>query len=465
MSRIDRATSAALPAAKKQRSLTLFAGVSSALVICLTASLANAFLFKLGAPSADKINPVGAIYLHSHDGREILLAEVDAWHDGLPTLADLGQPSVAYDGSILFGGMVFENGRPRWILFHADTGSTSGRVSRILIPDSRGVFPDPVLNVDPEPALDSDGGLIFVSRDTSGGEAIFRVFNGELYRLVGTGDTTDDGRRLIHIAFGSVNSWAPGECAFVGWLDHDRQAELVFSKPRGLRVMAAEGDRAFGGGVFQKNLGLPVAVSTKLGADGASIAFTARTSVGQALFVYADKVRRVPLAGMPCGKEGANFISAGRPGLNPTGRIALMAQCNKKPVIIGVDPSGRSKILARTNRTTESGSVIANIADPWILDSGAILFGGLDGNHRETFYQLRKDGVINDISRPSRGKRPGSGTSNARAHTVCSVTMTANRYGDFAYLGSSKQADSFRGPADDDSARPYYIGFSTRTEF
>jgi hypothetical protein len=457
--------SAALPAARKHRGPSLLAGLGAVLVICLTASLTNAFMFELGGPPPDGINPVGAIYLHNHDGREMLLAEVDARHNGLPVLADLGRPSVAYDGSILFGGMVFENGRPRWILFHADPGSSSGRISRILIPDSHGAFPGPVLNVDPEPALDSQGGLIFVARDTSGGEAIFRAFNGELSRLTGTGDTTADGRRLIHIAFGSVSSWAPGECAFVGWLEHDRQAEMVFSRPQGLRVIAAEGDHAAGGGVFRRNLGLPVAVSAKLGAERPLVAFTARTSVGPSLFVYAAKLRRIPLAGMPCGKGGVSFLSTGRPGLNTTGKIALMAQCNKRPVIIGIDPSGRRKILARADPIKKSGSAITDIADPWILDSGAILFGGLDRNNREVFFQLRIDGVIKDLSKSRRVKPSGTDTSSAQEHTACSVTMTANRFGDFAYLGSRKHADSFRAPANDGAGQSYYIGYSPRARF
>ena len=447
MSLIDRHTSAALPAARKHSGLSLFAGVGAALILCLSASFANAFLFEFSGAPPDDINPAGAIYLRSHNGRERLLAEVDVPHDGMPMLADLGRPSVADDGSILFGGMVFENRRPRWIMFHADSGSASGRVSRILIPDSRGAFPNPVLNVDPEPALDSDGGLIFVARDTSGGEAIFRAFNGELSRLVGTGDRTADGRRLVHIGFGSVDNWAPGECAFVGWLEPDQQAEMVFSSRKGLRVMAAEGDRAPGGGVFQKNLGLPVAVSVKVGGEGPLVAFTARTTAGQDLFVYTAELRRIALAGMSCGKAGVSFLSNGRPALDASGRIALTAQCDKKPVIIGVDPTGSRKILARADPTTKSGSVITNIADPWLLESGAILFGGLDDNAREALYQLRIDGVIDDLSTPRTGNPPALDASNVPGHTVCSVTMTANRYGDSAYLGSKGQADSFPEPA------------------
>lgn len=448
MSRIHRYTTAA----RKQLSLGLVAGVGAALVLCLTASLANAFLFQLGGAPPDDTNPAGAIYLRSHDGRETLLAEVDKRHDGLPTLADLGRPSVADDGSILFGGMVFEHRRPRWILFHADP-SSAGRVSQIVIPDSRGAFPDPVLNVDPEPALDSDGGLIFVARDTKGGEAIYRALNGELSRLVGSGDKTVDGRRLIHIAFGSVNNSAPGECVFIGWLEQDHQAEMVFSSVKGLRVMAAEGDRAPGGGVFKKNLGLPAAASGKLGAAGPLVAFTARTTVGQDLFVYTAGLRRIQLAGMPCGKAGVSFLSSGRPALDPSGRIALTAQCNQKPVIVGVDPSGGRKILARAEASTESGSVITNITDPWILNSGAIMFGGLDDNNREALYQLTLDGVINDLTRPEADNGPAVNASDMRGHTVCSVTMTANRHGDSAYLGSKNQTDSFPTPEDDGGAR------------
>lgn len=436
MSRIDRKNGADLSSSQSRRNGKLCAVTGAVLMLLLSASFANAFVFELGGVSPESGNPTGALYFHSRDGRETMLAEVDVHHDGLPTLADLGQPSVADDGSIVFGGMVFENRRPHWILFRSEPGASPRRVSRILIPDSGGAFPPLVLNVDPRPAVDSEGGVIFMARAASDREAIFRIFDGEVSRLVGTGDKTADGRRLTHVAFGSVNSWGPGECVFVGWLEHDKQAELAFSRAKGLRVLAAEGDNAPGGGVFKRNFGLPAAVSQASGSEDALVSFTARTSVGEGLFLHAAKLQQISLEGVPFGKTGACWLSTGRPGLAAPGRIALMAQCNKRPVIIGIDRSGRREILARTDTILESGSVITNIADPWILDSGAILFGGSRDTSWEALYQLSSYGVIDDLSKPGQANAHESDTSDIRAHTVCAVTMSPNRYGDFAYLGS-----------------------------
>src|SRR5206468_252112 len=138
------------------------------------------------------------------------------------------------------------------------------------------------LNVDPRPEVDAAGGVIFVARDSVSSEAIFRIAEGELSRLVSVGDKLKDGRRLKHIEFGSVTSWTPGSCAFVGFIEGDKQAELI-STGEGLRAMAVEGEPAAGGGVFKKNFGLPAVVSPLPRAEGTLATFTARTTAGEGL--------------------------------------------------------------------------------------------------------------------------------------------------------------------------------------
>ena len=413
----------------------LLIGISATFLLLTSSSFGNAFVLELGDGVA--INRASGLYLHSRDGRETELVEIDARQDDLPILRDLGQPSVADDGSVLFSGMVFESGRPRWIMFRADAGDSLGRVMRIAIPKSNGAFPEPVMNVDPRPEFDAGGGLVFVARDANNSEAIYRIAEGELSRLAAIGDATGDGRHLKHIEFGSVTSWAPGACAFVGFLDGDKQAELFVSKQDGLRAMAVESDSATGGGVFKRNFGLPAAVSPLPRADGNLVAFTARTTTGDGLFVYDSKLQQIPLSGMACGKAGLNFYSTGRPGLDANGRIALMAQCDKTPVLVSADAYRRREVLVLASPEAHPGPVLASVADPFLLDSGAILFGGSNGDQREAIYQLTSGKTLEDLTETRANAVPAADTLESTKHTVCAVTVSANRNGDFAYLGSA----------------------------
>jgi hypothetical protein len=302
------------------------------------------------------------------------------------------------------------------------------------MPEANG-FPAPVLNVDPRPEVDSAGGIVFVARDATNGEAIFRIADGKLSRLAAVGDKLPDGRQLKHIVFGSATSWAPGSCAFIGFIEGDKQAEMLVSTD-GLRAMAVEGEPAAGGGVFKKNFGLPAVISPLPRAEGNLAAFTARTTVGEGLFVYDTKLEQVPLTGMACEKPGLNFYSTGKPGLDANGRIALTAQCGITPVLVSADAYRRREVLVRTDPDAAAGSQLASVADPIVLNSGAVLFGGSNADHREAIYQLSSGKTLQDLTTQKAEALPASDTLESNKHTVCAVTVSANRNGDFAYLGT-----------------------------
>ena len=293
----------------------------------------------------------------------------------------------------------------------------------------------PVLNVDPRPEVDGAGGIVFVARDASNGEAIFRIADGKLSRLAAVGDKLPDGRHLQHIMFGSTTSWAPGACAFIGFLEGDKQAELLVSS-EGLRAMAVEGEPAAGGGVFKKNFGLPAVVSPLPRAEGNLAAFTARTTTGEGLFVYNTKLEQIPLSGMACGKLGLNFYSTGRPGLDANGRIAMLAQCDTTPVLVSADVYRRREVMIRTDPDAPGGPQLASVADPIVLNSGAVLFGGSDADHHEAIYELSSGKTLQDLTMQKAEAQPASDTLESNKHTVCAATVSANHNGDFAYLGT-----------------------------
>jgi hypothetical protein len=141
------------------------------------------------------------------------------------------------------------------------------------------------------------------------------------------------------------------------------------------------------------------------------------------------------LSGMSCGKPGLNFFSNGRPGLDANGRIALMAQCDTTPVLVSADAYRRREVLVRTDPDASAGPLLATVADPFVLNSGAILFGGSNGDHREAIYELTSGKTLEDLTATKSGAMQAADTVDTTEHTICAVTVSANRNGDFAYLG------------------------------
>jgi hypothetical protein len=139
---------------------------------------------------------------------------------------------------------------------------------------------------------------------------------------------------------------------------------------------------------------------------------------------------------MACGKPGLNFYSTGRPGLDANGRIAMMAQCDTTPVLVSADVYRRREVMIRTDPDAAAGSQVATIADPIVLDSGAVLFGGSNADHREAIYELSSGKTLEDLTMQKAEARPASDTLESDKHTICAVTVSANRNGDFAYLGT-----------------------------
>jgi hypothetical protein len=89
----------------------LLIGICATFLLFAGSAVSHAFVLELGGGAVNRSN---GLYLHNRDGREVEVVEVDARQDDLPILSDLGQPSVSDDGSVLFGGMVFEAKLPRW---------------------------------------------------------------------------------------------------------------------------------------------------------------------------------------------------------------------------------------------------------------------------------------------------------------------------------------------------------------
>jgi hypothetical protein len=402
--------------------------------------------FVLGLPGplgngGDAVTDQATVLYARRGGTLHRLAEVGPARDGLPKLLDLGFPFVADDGSVIFAGMVAENRRPRWLVFRADMQASPPRISRIQLPDSNGALADAILSADPSPEMDAQGEVIFSAQDADGKDAILLLSNGELSHLAKSGEETREGHRLHHIQFGSARSFGAGQVVFVGWLENHRQAELVASRAEGVRVIAVEGEAAVGGGIFQQGFGRPGVAPVQNSVERRRLAFSARTTAGQGIFVLAgrDGLRRVDLAEASCSASPVSFLSSGSPGLAVTGEIALLGWCSDVPVIIRVDDSGQARVSLRADSLQDQGGPLA-IEDPWMLDSGAILFGGSAGDRGESIYELTTEGIAKELYHPYRDLWLTSDDAESR-HPICTATIAANRHGDFAYLGETLPRD------------------------
>src|SRR4029077_11376666 len=144
-------------------------------------------------------------------------------------LEDLGLPTIASDGTVLFGAARESNHQIRWSMFVAQPDS--GSVLNVALPDSFEEGSPLEMRADPRPQLTSDGGIIFLahesSQESSGhqpsdhqaseDDALFKVAHGKLQRLVRTGERLSDGRTIHLIAFGSVRPESQGGIAFSGY--------------------------------------------------------------------------------------------------------------------------------------------------------------------------------------------------------------------------------------------------------
>ena len=396
-----------------------------ALAISSFIGSAHAYMLGLDGSIAEGSD---ALYALDRNGREVKIAQTGSAGVDWVVLADLGSPSVALDGTVLFGAAREWNHELRWSIFVAEPDT--GVISRIALPtcSEDGAALD--LIVDPRPQQTAEGGIVFVAHESSGDDGLFELADGKLKRLVRTGERLSDGRTVHVITFGSVRPDSQGGVAFLGYLEPGGQAEMMVSEGGAITVLAQQ-DTQLPDNEHFRSFGLPASTVT---ADGPVVAFTARTDRGAGLFTFGHgSLQKVLSQSASCGLGHIDYLSPASPGLNDHGELAVLGRCSGTMGIFMVK-RGRAEWVVNADQATDDGQRFDRLGDPMLAES-TVFFGALTADGAASFFNIF-DGKITQFIPSETPKRNIADRESANRHTVEVVTMSINKRGQIAYLGS-----------------------------
>jgi len=403
---------------------------------------ASAVSLQLGGPTGPegaqiRQDATQAVYASTVDGKTVLLTEVGASAPGGGLFSEFGVPSVTPDGRILFAAEVSdEKGHPHWDIFSAyPNAASNNRVASVLAPRAHGTSCSPNFKGDPYPVGDSVGEIAFMAPEASGHDALFLYNNsGSMRCLARVGDhTAGAGRELSVLGFGTAQMGESGHVVFNAWLKGDKQSLLVASVAGGINELAVEGELGPNRVKYARPFSLPAAVASQNGSNGTTVAFTARTSSGAALFLYRDgsTVRALPTGTLsPLGP--VTYLSTGRPGLNADGTIAVLAGCARVPAVFQLI-HGHLDLSLQRGQITPYGTELISLGDPALTESGTMYLGAIDSEDKEKLYIMGDDHALFEA-----GSSPIYNIAfspDEHHHSIFTGTLAVNQRGDFAYLG------------------------------
>jgi hypothetical protein len=396
-----------------------------ALALSLFIESANAYMLGLD----DSISQGSdALYALDRNEREVKIAQTGCPGPDWVVLEDLGMPSVALDGTVLFGAAREWNHQLRWSIFVAEPDT--GAISRVALPTSSEGGSDLDMMADPSPQPTSDGGIVFVAHESSGDDALFELVHGKLRWLVRTGERLPDGRMVRVITFGSVRPERQGGIAFLGYLEPGGQAEMMVSESGAITILA-EQDTQLPNSEHFRSFGLPA--STVI-ADGPLVAFTARTDRGAGLFTFAQgSLRKVLSPSASCGIGHIDYLSPASPGLNDQSGLAVLGRCSGTMGIFLVE-RGSAEFVVNVDESTDHGVRFDRLSDP-VLTKGSIFFGALTADGVASFFNVY-EGKINRFVPIAVPESNLADRGDTNRHTIEVTSVSINQRGQIAYLGS-----------------------------
>lgn len=400
--------------------------VNVSVALALAVFIGSAHAYTLGLDGSIS-GGTDALYALDRDGREVKIAQTGAAGPDWVVLEDLGMPSMASDGTVVFGAAREWNHQLRWSIFVANPDS--GSILRLTPTYSEGGSALEMV-ADPRPQQTSDGGIVFLAHESSGDDALFKLARGKLRRLVRTGERLPDGRMVRVITFGSVRPESQGGVAFLGYLEPGGQAEMMVSESAAITILALQ-DKQLPSGEHFRSFGLPAATVT---ADGPLVSFTARTDRGAGMFTFAQGTLHKELSqSASCGLGRIDYLSPASPGLNDQGALAVLGRCSGTMGIFLVN-RGTAELVVNTDHTTDDGTRFDRLGDP-VFSDGTVFFGALTADGATSFFNIFK-GKITQFIPTEMPERDIADRGSANRHTIEVVTMSINQRGQMAYLGS-----------------------------
>ncbi len=406
---------------------------TSRIAVSVTVALSIAFF--LGSANAVTLGLDGStsgstdvLYALDRHGREVKIAQTGSAGPDWVVVEDLGMPSVALDGTVLFGAAREWNHQLRWSIFVAEPDS--GLVFRVEVPTSSEGGSALDMEADPRPQQTSDGGIVFLAHESAGDDALFKLSHGKLKRLVRTGDRLPDGRTVRVITFGSVRPESQGGIAFLGYLEPGGQAEMMVSESGAITVLALQ-DIQLPNSEHFRSFGLP---SSTVTTDGPVVAFTARTDRGASLFAFEHgSLHKVLSQSASCGLGHIDYLSPSSPGLNDEGALVVLGRCSGTMGIFLVK-RGTAESVVSADQATDRGPRFDRLGDP-TFSKGAVFFGALTADGATSFFNVF-NGKITEFVPTVMPKRDIADRGSSNRHTIEVVSVSINQHGQIAYLGS-----------------------------
>jgi len=399
--------------------------VSTALAIAFFIGSARAYMLGLDGSISQGSD---ALYALDRDGREVKIAQTGSAGPDWVVLEDLGMPSVALDGTVLFGAAREWNHQLRWSIFVAEPDT--GAIFRVALPTSAEGGSALDMMADPRPQQTSEGGIVFTAHESSGDDALFKLAHGKLKRLVRTGERLPDARTVRVITFGSIRPESQGGIAFLGYLEPGGQAEMMVSESGAITILALQ-DKQLPSGEHFRSFGLP---SASITADGPLVAFTARTDRGAGLFTFAQgRLHKALSPSASCGLGHIDYLSPASPGLNDLGALAVLGRCSGTMGIFLVK-RGTAELVVNANHATDNGARFDRLGDPMFIET-TVFFGALTTDGGTAFFNIL-EGKIAQFLPIEMPKRNIADRESANRHTIEVVSVSINRRGQIAYLGS-----------------------------
>lgn len=419
-----------------------FRALIAALAILLVAPpSAHAVSLTLNGNSADlQMDNTQAVYASDSNGVPVLITEVGMRAPGGGIVTEVGVPSMMPDGRVIFGAETQPkdtNIKARWNIFIGNADAVpSHRILAALNPKALGGDCTPSFKGDPYPVADLDEDVAFISTVPHGRDALFFYSHGKLACMVKAGEKTNQGNEIAVLSFGSEQMGDGGQVVFTGFLGDSanpsahRQALMLASVNGGVTELAVEGEYGPNHTQYQRPFGLPAALPTTL---GTTVAFTAKTPSGAALFVYSGgSMARILPTGTLTSVGPVTYLSAGRPGLMADGTTAVLAGCAHIPAIFRLTHQ-RLDLRIQRGQLTPFGTELESLGDPVLTASGAMFIGATDTDDHEKLYVLSPDDAFFEVGESELIYRIAMGAQ--KHHTIFTGTLTVNQHGDFAYLG------------------------------
>jgi hypothetical protein len=430
-------------------------GVVVTFILALSFNAHAVSLTLEGVGASLSVGTSQALYASDSGGRAIQVVAVGTAVPGGGKVTELGVPSMLPDGRVVFGAEVTTKGehgstdRQQWTIFIGDPDAAVERRVTALEVKSKPAWCNPVFHGDPYPVGDADGQIAFMAALGSQRDGLIFYSHGALSCLAETGSKTNEGDEIGVLSFGSPQMGDNGDVVFNAWLKPSERHppimndELARPRPHlqalliatraGIHELAVEGDYGPNHTQYQRPFGLPSALASP---QGTLVAFTAKTPIGGALFLYdGTGMVRMLQTGTETPLGPVSYVSPGRPGLMADGTAAVLAGCARVPVIYRLN-RGMLDLRIQRGQLTPLGAIIESLGDPVLTASGEMFVGATDNDGRERLYVLDHNDAFFEVGSPEMLYRVAFDEEGNPQHSIFTGTLTVNQHGDYGYLGS-----------------------------